>query len=35
MTTDEEKLLWEEYSRTGRGRDELVTRYLPLINSGA
>ena len=31
MKTDEEKLLWEEFSRTGRGRDELVTRYLPLI----
>lgn len=31
MKTDEEKRLWEEYSRTGRGRDELVTRYLPLI----
>ena len=31
MTTDEEKKLWEEYSRTGRGRDELIQRYLPLI----
>lgn len=31
MTTDEEKKLWEEYSRTGRGRDELIKRYLPLI----
>ncbi len=31
MTTDEEKKLWEDYSRTGRGRDELITRYLPLI----
>ena len=31
MTTDEEKRLWEEYSRTGRGRDELIQRYLPLI----
>lgn len=31
MTTDEEKILWAEYTRTGRGRDELVKRYLPLI----
>ncbi len=31
MTASEEKLLWEEYSRTGRGRDELIMRYLPLI----
>ncbi len=31
MKTEEEKALWEEFSRTGRGRDELVTRYLPLI----
>lgn len=31
MKTDEERALWEEFSRTGRGRDELVTRYLPLI----
>lgn len=31
MTTDDEKLLWEEYTRTGRGRDDLVKRYLPLI----
>lgn len=31
MTTDEEKKLWEEYSSTGRGRDELIKRYLPLI----
>ncbi len=31
MKTEEEKLLWEEFARTGRGRDELVTRYLPLI----
>ena len=31
MKTDEEKALWEEFFRTGRGRDELVTRYLPLI----
>ena len=26
-----ESELWAEYARTGRGRDELVTRYLPLI----
>ena len=31
MTTDDEKRLWEEYSRTGHGRDELIKRYLPLI----
>ena len=31
MTTAEEKKMWEEYSRTGRGRDELIKRYLPLI----
>ena len=31
MKTDEEKILWEEFARTGKGRDELVTRYLPLI----
>ena len=31
MKTDEEKLLWEEFARTGKGRDELITRYLPLI----
>ena len=31
MKTEEERALWEEFSRTGRGRDELVTRYLPLI----
>ena len=31
MKTEEEKLLWEEFARTGKGRDELVTRYLPLI----
>lgn len=31
MTTDEEKRLWDEYSRTGRGRDDLIQRYLPLI----
>lgn len=28
---DEEKRIWEEKSRTGRGRDELIMRYLPLI----
>ena len=31
MKTDEVSALWEEFARTGRGRDELVTRYLPLI----
>ena len=31
MKTEEERLLWEEFARTGKGRDELVTRYLPLI----
>ena len=31
MKTDEERLLWEEFARTGRRRDELITRYLPLI----
>ena len=31
MKTEEERALWEEYSRSGKGRDELVTRYLPLI----
>ena len=31
MKTEEERALWEEFSRTGKGRDELVTRYLPLI----
>lgn len=31
MKTDEEKLQWEEFARTGKGRDELVMRYLPLI----
>ena len=30
MRPDEAEL-WAEYARTGRGRDELVTRYLPLI----
>ncbi len=27
----EEKKLWEEYSRTGLGRDEIIVKYLPLI----
>ncbi|MBQ9904329.1 MAG: FliA/WhiG family RNA polymerase sigma factor [Synergistaceae bacterium] len=27
----DEKALWSEYVRTGRGRDELIMRYLPLI----
>ena len=31
MKTEEERALWEQFARTGRGRDELVTRYLPLI----
>ena len=31
MTSEEEKKLWEEYSRSGAGRDELVVKYLPLI----
>ena len=31
MKTEEEKILWEEFARTGRGRDELVMQYLPLI----
>lgn len=31
MTTADEKKLWEEYSRTGAGRDELIQQYLPLI----
>ncbi len=31
MTSEEEKKLWEEYSRSGIGRDELVLKYLPLI----
>ena len=31
MTPESEKKLWEEYTRTGVGRDELVLKYLPLI----
>ena len=31
MSGEAERELWEEYSRTGKGRDELITRYLPLI----
>ena len=31
MKTEEEKTLWEEFARTGKGRDELIMRYLPLI----
>ncbi|MBR6901420.1 MAG: FliA/WhiG family RNA polymerase sigma factor [Synergistaceae bacterium] len=31
MTSDEEKKLWEEYTRSGIGRDDLVIKYLPLI----
>lgn len=31
MTGVDEKALWEEYSRTGKGRDELILKYLPLI----
>ncbi len=31
MTTDEEKVLWQKYSATGQGRDELIMKYLPLI----
>ena len=31
MTSEEEKKLWEEYSRSGIGRDDLVVKYLPLI----
>lgn len=31
MTSDEEKKLWEEYTKSGTGRDELVIKYLPLI----
>ena len=30
-TQKTEKELWEEYSRTGNGRDELILKYLPLI----
>ncbi|MBQ7195971.1 MAG: FliA/WhiG family RNA polymerase sigma factor [Synergistaceae bacterium] len=31
MTSEEEKKLWEDYTRTGLGRDDLVVKYLPLI----
>lgn len=31
MTTAEEKILWQKYSSTGQGRDELIMQYLPLI----
>ncbi|MBQ3346936.1 MAG: FliA/WhiG family RNA polymerase sigma factor [Synergistaceae bacterium] len=31
MTNAEEKALWQEYSRGGKGRDELIMQYLPLI----
>ena len=33
MTTDEEKKLWDDFSRTKslEIRDEIVRRYLPLI----
>ena len=31
MTSEEEKKIWEEYSRSGIGRDDLVLKYLPLI----
>ncbi len=31
MTPESEKKLWEEYTKTGAGRDELVLKYLPLI----
>ena len=31
MTSEEEKKLWEDYSRSGIGRDDLVLKYLPLI----
>ncbi|MBQ7219566.1 MAG: FliA/WhiG family RNA polymerase sigma factor [Synergistaceae bacterium] len=31
MNTEDEKKMWEEFTRTGKGRDELVMRYLPLI----
>ena len=31
MTPESEKKLWEEYAKTGVGRDELVLKYLPLI----
>ena len=31
LNQEKEKLLWEEYIRTGAGRDELIVKYLPLI----
>ena len=31
MTPEDEKILWNEYIKTGAGRDELVIKYLPLI----
>ena len=31
MTPEDEKFLWNEYIKTGAGRDELVIKYLPLI----
>ena len=31
MTSEEEKKLWEDYARSGVGRDDLVLKYLPLI----
>lgn len=31
MTVSDEKTLWNEYSRTGKGRDKLILKYLPLI----
>ena len=31
MTKTGEQLQWEEFARTGRGREELIKRYLPLI----
>ncbi|MBQ7169340.1 MAG: FliA/WhiG family RNA polymerase sigma factor [Synergistaceae bacterium] len=31
MTTAEEKAMWQKYSSTGQGRDDLIMRYLPLI----
>ena len=30
-SSEDEKKLWEEYSRTGSGRDEIIVKYLPLI----
>ena len=31
LASEDEKKLWEEYSRTGIGRDEIIVKYLPLI----